>query len=149
MIILIKNKQKLKKITLYTEHPVIGPGTVDGTSSAALRPNAMALRRRADTPETKSTATGSSMQTAFQISLTVLSFLAFGGYVISLVTQNMRRPLQSFGMTAPQPLKTVVVNQNRRPGLMQRPMTGTTMTSVSFGRSERSRRSTATARKRN
>jgi len=132
----------LKKIALYTEHTIIGPDADAGTSSAALRPNAMALRRRADALETKSTATGSSMQTAFQISLTVLSFLAFGGYVISLVAQNMRRPLQSFGTTAPRPLKTVVVDQNRRPGLLQRPVTGT---AVSFGRRERSLRSPATA----
>lgn len=106
----------------------------------------MALRRRADAlreTEPAAMTAGSSMQTAFQISLTVLSFLAFGGYVVSLVAQNMRGrpPMQNAaaGVTAPQPLKTVVVNvQNRRrPGLqmVQRPVSGTT--AVSFGRRKR------------
>lgn len=101
------------------------------------RPNAMALQSRADSPAQASSA-GSSVQTAFQMSLTVLSFLAFGGYVISLVTQNMRKPPQPDGMTVPQPLKTVVVNQQRRP--LYHPISGSTMTSVSFGRRKRSRR---------
>ncbi|XP_026814503.1 uncharacterized protein LOC113554735 [Rhopalosiphum maidis] len=100
-------------------------------------PNAMALRRTTDVLH--SSAAGSSMQTAFQMSLTVLSFLAFGGYVISLVAQNMRRPAQSHdGVTASHPLKAVVVNRNKRPGLLLRPSGSTT--TVSFGRRKRSRR---------
>lgn len=96
-------------------------------------PSAMALQRRRAGPSRA--ATSSSVQTAFQMSLTVLSFLAFGGYVISLVAQNARRPQHSDAslMTPPRPLKTVVVNQNRRP--TQRPVS--TATPVSFGRRKR------------
>lgn len=100
-------------------------------------PNAMALRRITNVMH--SSAAGSSMQTAFQMSLTVLSFLAFGGYVISLVAQNMRRPIQLHdGITASHPLKAVVVNRNKRPGVLLRPSGPTT--TVSFGRRKRSRR---------
>ncbi|XP_060863028.1 uncharacterized protein LOC132939716 [Metopolophium dirhodum] len=100
-------------------------------------PNAMALRRTTDV--LRSSAAGGSMQTAFQMSLTVLSFLAFGGYLISLVAQNMRKPSPSLdGATAPHPLKAVVVNRNKRPGLLLRPSGPTT--TVSFGRRKRSRR---------
>lgn len=100
-------------------------------------PNAMALRRTTDVLH--SSAAGDSMQTAFQMSLTVLSFLAFGGYLISLVAQNMRKPSQSLdGTTAPHPLKAVVVNRHKQPGLLLRPSGPTT--TVSFGRSKRSRK---------
>lgn len=95
-------------------------------------PNAMALMPMPDSRESSS-ASSSSVQTAFQMSLTVLSFLAFGGYVISLVAQNMRKLQHNDGMTAPKPLKSVLVNQNRRP-IMRTP------TTVSFGRRKRSRR---------
>lgn len=98
-----------------------------------VRPNAMALMPMTDARESPSTSS-SSVQTAFQMSLTVLSFLAFGGYVISLVAQNMRKPHQNDGMTAPKPLKSVVVNQNRRPILMRTP------TTVSFARRKRNPR---------
>lgn len=102
-------------------------------------PNAMALRRTTDVLQTSSSAAGSSMQTAFQMSLTVLSFLAFGGYLISLVAQNMRKSSQSLDdATAPHPLKAVVVNRNKQPGLLIRPSGPTT--TVSFGRRKRSRR---------
>jgi len=102
-------------------------------------PNAMALRRTTGVLQSSSSAAGSSMQTAFQMSLTVLSFLAFGGYLISLVTQNMRKSTQSLdGATAPHPLKAVVVNRNKQPGLLIRPSGPTT--TVSFGRRKRSRR---------
>lgn len=102
-------------------------------NKAVTAPNAMALLRRNDLMKSSEatagvTAASSSMQTAFQMSLTVLSFLAFGGYVISLVTQNMRKPQRNPGMTAPKPLKTVVINQNRRP-LVNRPSN-----LVTFGR---------------
>lgn len=110
-------------------------GTDEKDAVDARMPTAMALRR-ADFRD--SATTGSSMQTAFQMSLTVLSFLAFGGYVISLVTQNMRRLQQptADGTTVPQPLKMVVVNQqNRRPGLL-RPTGG--LTTVSYARRKRS-----------
>jgi len=100
-------------------------------------PNAMALRRTTDVLH--SSVAGGSMQTAFQMSLTVLSFLAFGGYLISLVAQNMRKPSQSLhGATAPHTLKAVVVNRNKWPGLLLRPSGPTT--TVSFGRRKRSRR---------
>ncbi|XP_027850923.1 uncharacterized protein LOC114130203 [Aphis gossypii] len=100
-------------------------------------PNAMALRRITNVMH--SSAADSSMQTAFQMSLTVLSFLAFGGYVISLVAQNMRRPTQLHdGVTASHPLKAVVVNRKKRPGVLLRPSGPTT--TVSFGRRKRSRR---------
>ncbi|XP_025206364.1 uncharacterized protein LOC112602487 [Melanaphis sacchari] len=100
-------------------------------------PNAMALRRTTDVLH--SSAAGGSMQTAFQMSLTVLSFLAFGGYVISMVAQNMRRPTQSLsGVTASHPLKAVVVNRKKQQSLKLGP--SGPMTTVSFGRRKRSRR---------
>jgi len=111
---------------------------VAATTAEEDAPNAMALRRTTDVLRSSSAA-GGSMQTAFQMSLTVLSFLAFGGYLISLVAQNMRKPSPSLaGATAPHPLKAVVVNRNKRPGLLLRPSGPTT--TVSFGRRKRSRR---------
>jgi hypothetical protein len=100
----------------------------------AAAPNAMALRRLAVSP---GPSADSSVQTAFQMSLTILSFLAFGGYVITMVAQNMRTSHRNggVGMTAPLPLKTVVVNQYKQPAV-SRP-TGT-LTTVSFGRRKRS-----------
>lgn len=95
----------------------------------AVAPNAMALRRSA---VSSGPSAESSVQTAFQMSLTVLSFLAFGGYVITMVAQNMRMSQRNggVGMSAPLPLKTIVVNQNRRPA-MSKPTD--TLTAVSFG----------------
>lgn len=124
-----------KQCTCVVDYPVRRTvAAVDGDKAtvedkAVTVPNAMALQRRKDSTKssTATAAAGSSMQTAFQMSLTVLSFLAFGGYVISLVTQNMRKPQRNPGMTAPKPLKTVVVNQSRRP--LNRPAT-----LVTFGR---------------
>lgn len=131
------------KVVDFADHPLRSRTSVAASASAAVNdgtsaPNAMALQRRADSLQRVSSTTavaGSSMQTAFQMSLTVLSFLAFGGYVISLVAQNMRKSQHNDGMTAPQPLKTVVVNQNRRP---LRPIT-----TVSYGRRKRNRRELA------
>ncbi|XP_022168958.1 uncharacterized protein LOC111032808 [Myzus persicae] len=128
-----------KELRIKDEHSIRRTDDEEAAAATAEEdaPNAMALRRTADVLH--SSAAGSSMQTAFQMSLTVLSFLAFGGYLISLVAQNMRRTSQSLdGATAPHPLKAVVVNRNKRPGLLLRPSGPTT--TVSFGRRKRSRR---------
>ncbi|XP_050423010.1 uncharacterized protein LOC126834854 [Adelges cooleyi] len=121
---------EMKKALKPTDFP--SSRTEEPVEQSTRLPNALALRR---TDFLESTA-GSSVQTAFQMSLTVLSFLAFGGYVISLIAQNMRKPTQLDGMTAPQTLNKVVVNQNRRPF---RP---SATTAVGFGRRKRSRRYT-------
>lgn len=107
-------------------------------NAADGRPSALALQRRTDFAI--GSLAGSSMRTAFQMSLTVLSFLAFGGYVIGLVAQNMRKPQQTGNggnLTPPQPLKTVIINQSAR-----RPWRPTT--TVNFSRRKPTRRSTRT-----
>lgn len=122
--------------TAIVEQDATAATMVEQDATAAV-PNAMALRRAAAIPAGPST--DSSVQTAFQMSLTVLSFLAFGGYVITMVAQNMRKPPRNdSGMTAPLPLKAVVVNRNRRPSA---PRPTGALATVSFGRRrKRSRR---------
>lgn len=125
--------------TCVTDYPATRrtAAATEAAEQDAAAPSAMALRRPA--VSTAGPSADSSVQTAFQMSLTVLSFLAFGGYVITMVAQNMRKLQRNggVGMTAPLPLKTVVINRNRRPAAA-RP-TGTLAT-VSFGRRKRSRK---------
>ncbi|VVC40156.1 Hypothetical protein CINCED_3A011710 [Cinara cedri] len=133
---LLKMKQELRIKDDYWPSSLPHSSRRTGVTADG-QPIAMALQRRTDF--VMGSLAGSSVRTAFQMSLTVLSFLAFGGYVIGLVTQNMRKPQQDgnggSGLTAPQPLKTVIVNQNSR-----RPWRPTT--SVNFSRRKISRRST-------